>query len=49
MAADPGRGPVALGPGDLAGLAAVGAAAGCNVAPDPAAGRSVAVPRRLTP
>lgn len=49
MAADPGRGPVAFGPGDLAGLAAVGAAAGCTTAPDPAAGRSVAVPQRLTP
>lgn len=49
MATDPGRGPVAFGPGDLAGLAAVGAVAGCNSAPDPAAGRSVAVPRRITP
>ena len=38
MAADPGRGPVALGRGDLAGLAAVGSAGGCVAAPDPTPG-----------
>jgi hypothetical protein len=38
MAADPGSGPVALGAGDLAGLAAVGAAGGCVAAPPPTPG-----------
>ena len=39
MSADPGAGAVRLGDGDLAGLRAVGAAAGCNPAPDPGSGR----------
>jgi hypothetical protein len=38
MAADPGEGPVRLGPGDRAGLARIGRAAGCRTAPDPVAG-----------
>lgn len=38
MAAAPGRGPVRLGAGDRAGLAAVGAAAGCRPAPEPVPG-----------
>ncbi|MEY3071895.1 MAG: hypothetical protein RLZZ353_91 [Actinomycetota bacterium] len=38
MAADPGRGPVTFGPGDLAGLAALGGAAGCVDAPAPTPG-----------
>jgi len=39
MSTDPGSGPVVFGAGDLAGLARVGAAAGCTAAPDAAAGR----------
>ena len=38
MAGDPGRGPVVLGAGDLAGLTALGAAGGCVAAPDPTPG-----------
>lgn len=38
---DPGTGPVELGAGDLAGLALLGRAAGCNPAPDPRAGRGL--------
>jgi hypothetical protein len=45
MSTDPGRGPIAFGPGDRAGLAAVGAAAGCNPMPDPAAGRGLPLPQ----
>jgi len=41
LAVDPGRGPVVLGAGDRAGLRLVGAEAGCNAAPPPAAGRSL--------
>lgn len=41
----PGTGPVVLGPGDLAGLQAVGAGAGCNPAPAPSVGRGLAVRR----
>ncbi len=41
MSQSPGSGPVLLGAGDLAGLRAVGAAAGCRPAPDPAAGRGL--------
>lgn len=37
MAVDPGSGPVDLGPGDRAGLAAVGRGPGCVDGPDPAA------------
>jgi hypothetical protein len=40
MAADPGSGPPVLGSGDLAGLALIGASAGCTDVPDPAAGRT---------
>jgi hypothetical protein len=39
MAGDPGRGPVILGVGDLAGLAHIGAQAGCTDVPSPDAGR----------
>lgn len=42
MARDPGRGPVVLGDGDLAGLRTVGAAAGCNPAPPATSGRGLA-------
>ncbi len=42
MSAEPGRGPVAFGTGDLAGLAAVGADAGCLDTPDPVRGLSPA-------
>jgi hypothetical protein len=35
MHVHPGDGPVAFGPGDLAGLAAVGAAQGCRDVPTP--------------
>jgi hypothetical protein len=45
MSAEPGRGPVTLGPGDLSGLRAIGAAAGCNPAPPPSAGRGLRVTR----
>jgi hypothetical protein len=45
MSAEPGRGPVTFGPGDLAGLRAIGAAAGCNPAPPPSAGRGLRVTR----
>lgn len=38
MAADPGDGPVVLGAGDRAGLAAIGADGGCLRAPDPIRG-----------
>lgn len=41
----PGEGPVTLGPGDRAGLRAIGADAGCRPSPDPAAGRGLAVDR----
>jgi hypothetical protein len=41
MSADPGSGPVVLGAGDLAGLARVGADAGCTDAPAPSAGRQL--------
>lgn len=47
MAAAPGTGPVRLGPGDRAGLAAVGRGAGCVDGPDPAAeagGRALRTP-----
>lgn len=47
MAADPGTGPVRLGPGDRAGLTAVGRSAGCVAAPEPAAdasGRTLRTP-----
>lgn len=37
MAAEPGTGPIRLGTGDRAGLAAVGRTAGCVDGPDPAA------------
>ncbi len=40
MAADPGAGPIRLGAGDRAGLAAIGRPAGCLDGPDPAAERS---------
>jgi hypothetical protein len=45
MAADPGTGPVRLGDGDLAGLRAIGTAAGCVSGPAPSAGRGL-VPAR---
>jgi hypothetical protein len=45
MSEDPGTGPVVLGPGDLAGLRAVGAGGGCNPAPAPAAGRGLSATR----
>ena len=45
MWVEPGTGPVTLGPGDLAGLRAVGAEAGCRAAPDASAGRGLAVRR----
>lgn len=41
----PGTGPVVLGPGDLDGLQAVGAGAGCNPAPAPSVGRGLVVRR----
>jgi len=41
MSTAPGTGPVAFGPGDLAGFARVGAAAGCRLAPSPTAGRDI--------
>lgn len=41
MAAAPGAGPVALGSGDLAGLAAVGADGGCVATPSPTVGRGL--------
>lgn len=41
MSVSPGSGPVELGAGDLAGLRAVGAEAGCRPAPDPSAGRGL--------
>jgi hypothetical protein len=44
MSTDPGSGPVVLGDGDLAGLRAIGAEAGCNPAPPPEAGRGLAGP-----
>ena len=43
MWASPGSGPVALGPGDRAGLRAVGVGAGCRRAPDPMVGRGLDV------
>lgn len=39
----PGSGAVALGPGDRAGLRAIGAEAGCRSAPDPTVGRGLEV------
>ena len=42
---EPGSGPVVLGPGDVAGLRAVGAAAGCRAAPDATSGRGLTVRR----
>ena len=45
MSEDPGSGPVELGAGDLAGLRAIGAAAGCNPAPAPEAGRGLSSTR----
>jgi hypothetical protein len=45
MSEDPGAGPVMLGDGDRAGLRAVGAAAGCNPAPGPEAGRGLVAGR----
>lgn len=45
MSADPGSGPVELGPGDRAGLRELGAAAGCNPAPPASAGRGLRVAR----
>ena len=41
MSEDPGSGPVRFGDGDLAGLRAVGADAGCNPAPAPESGRGL--------
>lgn len=41
MSAEPGSGPVEFGAGDLAGLARVGASAGCVPAPQPSAGRLI--------
>jgi len=41
MSTDPGSGPVELGPGDLRGLRAVGADAGCLAVPPPASGRGL--------
>jgi len=41
MSVDPGSGPVALGPGDRAGLELVGRAAGCFPAPAASAGRGL--------
>jgi hypothetical protein len=49
MSVDPGRGPVAFGPGDLAGLAHVGAAGGCLTLPDPSAGRILDRPGTTPP
>jgi hypothetical protein len=43
MAEDPGTGPVALGPGDVAGLRAIGVQAGCLATPSPTAGRGLIV------
>ena len=45
MSVDPGVGPVTLGPGDRAGLRAVGAAAGCNPAPPATTGRGLVAAR----
>lgn len=45
MSVDPGAGPVRLGPGDRAGLRAVGAAGGCNPAPPAITGRGLAAGR----
>lgn len=45
MSVRPGTGPVVLGPGDLAGLRAIGAPAGCTSAPEPSAGRGLSVRR----
>lgn len=45
MSEDPGSGPVVLGAGDLAGLRAIGAAAGCNPAPSPEVGRGLVADR----
>lgn len=45
MAADPGEGPIVLGAGDLAGLAAVGAGAGCLPTPDPGEARGLVTQR----
>ena len=42
MSAAPGRGPIELGAGDRAGLARIGAGAGCLDVPDPARGRDAA-------
>ena len=41
MSEDPGSGPVRFGDGDLAGLRAIGAAAGCRPAPAPESGRGL--------
>jgi hypothetical protein len=41
MSADPGAGPVQFGDGDLRGLRAIGADAGCLPAPDAASGRGL--------
>lgn len=46
MSTDPGSGPVVLGPGDLEGLRAIGAEAGCNPAPPAEAGRGLVGPTR---
>ena len=45
MWVEPGAGPVVLGPGDVTGLRAVGAAAGCRTAPDPTSGRGLTAQR----
>jgi len=46
MSVGPGSGPVVLGAGDLDGLRAVGAEAGCNTAPRPEVGRGLVGPTR---
>jgi len=43
LSTDPGRGPVILGQGDLAGLERIGRAAGCNPSPPASAGRGLRV------
>lgn len=49
MSLDPGRGPVILGSGDLAGLELLGASAGCTPVPDAQAGRDLRPPSVRTP
>jgi hypothetical protein len=49
MSVDPGRGPVTLGPGDLAGLTHIGAAAGCAQVPAPTADRRTIAPVSIGP